>query len=151
MSLLVKLVYDTSKVRCRYSQVHDRVFGFTLSRVAHLASLQRAKAYHRDLEELEELRAALDAIRVQLLDLDERDLTKRRGREIRDALLDYSAALEESVLKLQKICHARRPSADRRPAPYEPSALREDKIAYDDSVQHHKRLGERLTHLLSTF
>ena len=152
MSLLVKLVYDTSKVRCRYSRVHDRIFGFPLSRVVHLASLQRTKTDLQDLEELKELKATLDTIRDQLSDLDETDLTKRRGREIRDALLDYAAALEASVINLQKICQARRQvSADRHQSAYESSAYREDKIAYDDCIQHHKRLGERLTHLLSTF
>ena len=153
MSLLVKLVYDTSKVRCRYTRVHDRTFGFGAWGLTRVARLQGAKSSHQDLMELDELETALDGIRSQLADLHEEDLTKRRGREIRDALSEYSAALEDSVLKLRMLCRSRQEAKGERKRQIAANlpGYREHRIAYDDSIQHHKRLGERLTDLLSTF
>ena len=129
------------------------MFGFSVSRVAHIANLHTAASYRQDLAELDDLTAALDGIRSQLADLQDDQLTKRTGWEIRDALLDYTNALHQSLHQLRKICQSRQQEKEKdgKQGRYSIKGYREERIAYDDAIQHHKRLGERLTNLLSTF
>jgi hypothetical protein len=153
MSALLKLVYDTSVLRQRYTDVHQELFGISLGRFVRLGGQPVRPDYGTQVEKLGTLTEDLQDLRGQLARLEPGQLTQRAGRELRAALTEYIVALEDSVRKLRVICE-RSLQAQQGAAPlkeYSVGDYRRDRIAYDDAIQHHKRLATRLNQLLSSF
>ncbi|MGB5735842.1 MAG: hypothetical protein WBM40_15510 [Thiohalocapsa sp.] len=100
-------------------------------------------------QELEELNQRLSRAINGLSELKKEDLSIRRGSEIQNALSEYVQALTESIAALATLLEVRKRS--RNASQQQPSeASQATKIAYDDAVQYHKRLGARLNKLLMT-
>lgn len=153
MSLLLKLVYDTNALRQRYVTAHRKIFGLSFGRVVRLSRESAAADFETQVARLSELVTELRQLRNKLGKLQESELRQRTGRELREALADYTGALEDSVGKLKRICE-RNAQELRGVAEFRLYSLgdyRFDRIAYDDAVQHHKRIGLRLNQLLSNF
>jgi hypothetical protein len=152
MSHLLKLVYETSELRRQYAGIHEEMFGFSMRRILRLGQRGEPECRAR-MRRLEELSRGLAGMRQQLAELQECDLTKRRGHDICTALGEYTQALGTSVALLKTICQ--RLAREQRGVDgwrnYTATEFRQDRITYDDAIQHHKRLGKRLQELLSTF
>ena len=152
MSRLLKLVYEASELRRQYAGIHEEMFGFSVRRIMRLGQ-QSGNECRAKMQRLDDLSLALAEMRKQLAELQECDLTKRRGHEICTALEEYTQALNASVGLLNTIC--RRLAREQERADgwrnYTATSFRQDRISYDDAIQHHKRAGRRLQELLSTF
>lgn len=149
MARILELPHETAAVRGRYLETHRRIFGFSLPRV--LAGLAPRPDYAACGAELGALVEHLARIRTQDMALPEAELTPRGREPVRTALLEYLAALSDTIAKLQLLCThlCLGPGGAARPAGT--STLRRDRIAYDDSIQAHKRLGARLSQVFSTY
>jgi hypothetical protein len=152
MSHLLKLVYEASELRRRYTGIHEEMFGFSVRRIIRFGQ-QSERECQAKMQRLDDLSEALAGMRKQIADLQECDLTKRRGHDICTALGDYTQALSDSVALLHTICQrlAREQKGVDGWRNYTATELRQDRITYDDAIQHHKRMGRRLQELLSTF
>lgn len=152
MSHLLKLVYDASELRRQYAGMHEEMFGFSMRRIMRLGQRSEPECRAR-IRRLDELSQALAGMQQQLGELQECDLTKRRGHDICTALGEYTQALSASVALLNTICQ--RVAREQKDVDgwrnYTATDFRQDRITYDDAIQHHKRLGKRLQELLSTF
>jgi len=149
MSSLLKLLYDVAEIRCRFHSVHEEVVGFSARRF--LRSIHRATSDARGARhaELDRLLLRLEAAREELQRLEEQDLSIRRGREIRNALVDYVEALAKSSMSLKAICeHSRLDPDDTADGNH--NQLAALKVSYDDAVQYQKRLGKRLNELIES-
>jgi len=153
MSVLLKLVYDTNLLRQRYIEIHENLFGLSFGRLVRLSRESAQPDFATYAERLGGLILDLQNVRDQLGRLEERKLSHRTGRELRDALADYTVALEDSIRKLQCICERNLKQQQGMEAfkHYSLGDYRVDRIAYDDAMQHHKRMGLRLNQLLSNF
>ena len=152
MSRLLKLVYETSELRRQYARIHEEMFGFSMRRIIRLGQQNERECLAR-MQRLDYLSSALAEMRQQVAELQECDLTKRRGHDICAALDEYTQALNASVSLLNTIC--RRLAREQKGVDgwrnYTATSFRQDRITYDDAIQHHKRVGKRLQELLSTF
>ena len=150
MSKLVKAVYDVARIRGRYLRVHDAIFHLSARKLVRVLNLGRPKDAHGSgTTELEQLLQRLQIAQTELENLDESDLSVRRGREIQTELADYVSALTESVQILKSISEHLR-QRDTKSELYDPERLQGLKVDYDDAMQHHKRLGARLNTLIAT-
>jgi hypothetical protein len=150
MSKLLKTLYDVADIRCRYHRVHEAMFGFSARRLLRSMHPSASSGAATLAEELDRLTVRLAIARQELGDLDQADLAIRRGREIQGALISYIDALTESNARLRAICDGRH-GVDTASATAENKLRTELKIAYDDAVQYHKRLGAQLNKLISTY
>lgn len=155
MALLLKLVYDVAEVRSSYTRIHQEVFGVPARNLVRRLVFRRGPDFKQCRAELASLCAELESIRQTLAGLQAADLEIRRGAEIRKALSDYAEALEESVARLGGICDALCPADSTSRSLGNDELLRAktaaDRRAYDDTIQHHRHMGARLTALLSSF
>lgn len=149
MSNLVKVVCDVAGIRGRYLSVHNEIFRLSARKLVRLISLGKQEPDASRMSELDRLSQQILSALAELEHLDENDLSIRRGRDIRSQLADYLAALTESVALLKSICGQvkKRAAKDKT---YDPLILQNLKVAYDDSVQHHQRLGAHLNALISS-
>ena len=152
MSRLLKLVYEASELRRQYAGIHEEMFGMSMRRIVRLGR-KSEHDYRANMRRLGVLSQELGGVQQQLAELQECDLTKRRGHDICAALAEYTEALSASVALLNTIC--RRLAREQKGVDgwrnYTATSFRHDRITYDDAIQHHKRLGRRLQELLSTF
>lgn len=147
MSRLFTLLYEVAGVRAQYLGVHDELFGVSarkLVRAFRRAGPGDRAAQHQLLERLLE---RLDATRKELVTLNNTETAIRRGAEIRDALEAYVAALAETIGIMRKILAAK----EQDDGPDDPNEwrLRDLRVAYDDAMQYHKRMGAALNKLIS--
>lgn len=150
MSYVVKLAQDISKVLVRYKKVHDQVFSLRKAVLIH--NLYKKEVdYLAHEQELRILRNEIGKIQAAIVQLNAADLTKRSGEEVRSALLRYTEALWEAVNKLLVICRNLRLEGEgvQEFTGYSASYLRQDRVTYDDAVQHYKRWGVRLNGMFS--
>jgi len=148
MSKLVKVVCDVAQIRGRHLQVHDEIFHLSAREMMRFLSRGKPDAESRGAAELDLLLQRLGTAQSELGELDESDLSIRRGGEIQAALADYVTALTESVQLLRSISeHSWRRATKNEH--YDPGHLQQLKVNYDDALQHHKRLGVRLNALIA--
>jgi hypothetical protein len=149
MSKLVKVVYDVAGIRGRYLCVHDEIFRLSARKLVRALNPGRQNQVASRIFELDRLSRQILTALAELEGLEENDLSIRRGRDIRNQLADYLAALTESVILLKSICGQlnKRAVKDRT---YDQGKLHRLKISYDDAVQHHQRLGAHLNSLISS-
>ncbi len=150
MSKLLKTLYDVAEIRCRYNRVHEAMFGFSARRLLQSMHPPTPEGTAARTEELDQLSSQLAMARKELDQLGQADLAIRRGREIQGALIAYIDALNESNVRLRAFCD-RWQGADSANATAEHKLRTELKVAYDDAVQYHKRLGAQLNKLISTY
>lgn len=148
MSKLVKIVYDVAQIRGCYLRVHEEIFQLSTRILVRVLNRGKPDARDREAAAIDQLVQRLENAQSELEDLDESDLSVRRGGEIRTALADYVIALTESVQFLRSISELlqQRDTKDQR---YDPDHLQGLKVNYDDALQHHKRLGARLNALIA--
>lgn len=154
MSDLLRIVYDVAAIRGDYLRLHHRLFQMSAGSLFHTLARKVARRGQvvrdsTDQQELDALTHRLSRALEELSQLDQDDLSVRRGNDIRKALREYAEALSESLAALDTFI-ALRSSArtgDSRLAAGQTQAV---KIAYDDAVQFHSRLGARLNALLAT-
>ncbi len=147
MSRLFKLLYDVAGIRTRYLSVHDELFSVSASKLLRMFRHIPARDSAAQLEVLEKLSRELAATREDLATLNNTETSMRRGAEIRRGLEDYVVALAETVEILRQVVRAKDVAAAQRD-PNE-QRLRGLKVAYDDAMQYHKRLGSALNKLIS--
>jgi hypothetical protein len=149
MSSLLKLLYDVAEIRCRFHSIHEEAVGFSARRFLRSIHRTASEAPEDREAELERLLRLLEAAHEDLNMLGEQDLSIRRGREIRDALISYVEALTKSSTSLKAICEHSRldPGVNAIGNRDELTAL---KVSYDDAVQYQKRLGKRLNELIES-
>lgn len=153
MSDLLRIVYDVAAIRGDYLRLHHRLFQMSAGSLFHTLVRKVARRGQvrdsTDQQELDALAHRLSRALEELSQLEQEDISIRRGNDIRKALREYAEALSESLAALDTFI-ALRSSArtgDSRLAAGQTQAV---KIAYDDAVQFHSRLGARLNALLAT-
>ena len=153
MAHIIDLACDITEVRSRYLKIHDAVFGLSLRRSAYLIGRGTSAFYgdrERELCALEEQLVKLESVLAQV---DSDELTRRAGRQVHAALMEYTSRLATTVIHLKEICG--KLSLDeaeyRRLADNGDSRFRRDKIRYDCSVQELRRRGAKMNELFSTF
>ncbi len=143
MSQLIRILYEVSRLRDHYAGVHRNLCGLSPQRL--FAVLHKPAQQQAQLENLREIRQQLHRTQGELGGMSGEEIARvRRGREIYPALADYVSALLESVDRLEILCRLEQ-STREGAAPRDQA-----KIAYDDAVQHHRRLGRRLNQLIRT-
>jgi hypothetical protein len=149
MSKLLKVLYEVAEIRCRYHRTHEAVFGFSPRRL--LRTLHRSPTNERAAEEreLDRILERLHGSREDLAALGPEDLSIRRGREIQASLVAYVDALAASGGKLRELCELQQRTGANEDPLYH-NELNTLKVAYDDAVQYHRRLGRHLNELIAT-
>lgn len=150
MSKLLKTLYDVAEIRRRYNRVHEAMFGFSARRLLQSMHPPVSNESATWADELDQLTSRLATARQELGQLDQADLAIRGGREIQGTLTAYIDALTESNVRLRALCDDPH-GEDSASAPTENKLRTELKIAYDDAVQYHRRLGAQLNKLISTY
>jgi len=151
MARVYDLACDVAKLREEYAGIHERVFAV---RLPVLFGMRRDNEdYGELLQRLAGLQARLTDIASQVKALSHEDLARRGSPQIQAALYGYVSALAESMARLETICqHLDQEQRDPGGASqYSVSALRQDKIGYDDAVQEYRRHGARLQELFQQF
>jgi hypothetical protein len=145
MSRLIKVVYDVAEIRGRYLRVHHELFHLSARKLVRILNAGRREPYEDQTVELARLLERLHNTQGELECLMESDLEVRRGREIHSKLIQYVAALSETITILKSISERmqRRSARDR-------DALQSLKVSYDDAMQYHNHLGADLNSLIST-
>jgi len=149
MSRLVKVVCDVAGIRRRYLCVHNAIFRLSARKMVRALKPGKRDAAANHTSELDRLSLEILTALAELESLDENDISIRRGRDIRNQLTDYLAALNQSVALLKSICGQMDNRAAKRQT-FDRSSLQSLKVAYDDAVQHQQRLGARLNTLISS-
>lgn len=149
MSNVVKLAQEITKALTRYKRIHDQIF--SLRKAVLMPNLYKGFDYLAHEQELISLRNEIGKIQVAIAQLESTDLTKRAGEEVRGALLRYTEALWDTVNKLQVICRNLRLEDEgvQEFTGYSTSYLRDDRVTYDDAIQHYRRWGVRLNGMFS--
>jgi hypothetical protein len=147
MSRLFTLLYEVAGVRAQYLGVHEELFGVSARKLVRAFRRTGPKDSATQHQLLERLSERLDATRNELGTLSNTQTAIRRGAEIRDALDAYVSALAETIGIMRQILAAK----DHGDDPEDPNEwrLRDLRVAYDDSMQYHKRLGAALNKLIS--
>ena len=149
MSQIIKLTYDAADARARYARIHEAVFKLSLRGMVAALKQRKWIDYEARQAELSKISRTLEEIEKALSRIDDAEMSRVRGGGlIRLALLEYVQALGCSVRMLRGIC---RSEMDRLKGQGDQRALVEAKAAYDDAVQYHRRLGDRLNQLLASF
>lgn len=146
MSQLLKILYDVAGIRTDYRQLHNDLLGFSRRRLIRLLKPADAGLLSARSAALAEVGARLSRARKELVSLGEADISIRRGREIQAALDDYAQALSVCIDLLAQVdAHLQNPQRNATVNP-----MLDLKAAYDDALQHQKRLGTRLTRIASS-
>ena len=141
MSQLIRILYEVSQLRNRYEGAHRNLCGLSPQRL--IAVLHGKQAQQAQLENLREIRQQLRHKQGELERLDAEEIARvRRGREIRPALSDYISALLASMDRLEILCRLALDAGEAE------TSRGQAKIAYDDAVQHHRRLASQLNQLI---
>lgn len=148
---LLKFACEIASVGRSYRKIHHTIFGYSFRRVLSVLNPAASPDYSSLGPLLESIEA--DASRIeQELDQSGLDALPRRAKTaiaFRDALAQYARAITEASGKLNSICQCMQEKAPVQEgnASYGDVRFKDDKAAYDVSVQEFRRWGERLTEL----
>ena len=153
MAHIIDLACEITEIRSRYLKIHHAVFGLSLRRSASMLRRGTTVFYgdrERELCALEEQLVKLEPV---LAKVDSDELTRRAGRQVHDALVQYTSSLVTTVRHLREMCgNLSLDEAEyRRVADNGDSRFRHDKIRYDFSIQELKRWGAKMNQLFTTF
>lgn len=149
MAQLVTLAHRVSSIHARYSRIHDALFG--------VSGLKRRTKFRDDGDsvyagfdtELKELRGQLDSIEAILGSDDPLEPSTSYSRKFVLVLKDYVQALSTSILCLGEICQQRNRPPDQSEDSSDVSRQRAELTRYDGAIQLHKRLGVKLTKMVT--
>ena len=142
MSKLVKLLYDMASLRAEYQRLHQDLFGLSTRRLLYLF---RPKSGQVEMARIGQLNRRLQELAGEMLSLEPDDLSIRRGEDLREALNNFHLAFAKTLSNLERLGQARfglsagESDADRR------SLL----AAYDDALQHQRRMGARVNEIIA--
>lgn len=143
MITLITLAHRVSDVHAKYTEVHAAVFSVSLARFkSPSTSLTSPNCeYEQQLMLLNEKLAAINAS----LHADEQvSFSTTFDREFCSSMDAYIEALGGAITQLADIC--RQLCLDREGIEsYGESKSRNDRVAYDESIQRYQRLGKRLS------
>jgi hypothetical protein len=137
---VVNLAHRVSRLHTSYLKLHRAVFGFSWRR---LLSARGRGDYGRCADELLRLGGELTEVRTMIAGVDSLEPDTTLAEEFVEVLDRYTMALTETVERLHGICRRFQAEGAGEQA-YDEFAARRDRVAYDDSVQTYRRLGERL-------
>ncbi len=142
MSNLIKLLHDMASLRAQYQRLHQDLLGLSVRRLLVLVrpnARQEIKARFEHLFERQwEMQEEMERLTAE-------DLTIRRGEDLYQALANFHQALGETLKRLELIHEARSSQAKGGAGKNSQELL----IAYDDALQHQRRLGARINDLLA--
>lgn len=142
MVSLITLAHRVSDIRASYAEIHDAVFSMSLARIkSQLTHLASPHCEHENT--LIQLSAELSRMNAMILARDEIDLSATFDREFAVAMEEYIQALNSAIERLAGICQ-RICQDSKGIEPYDATRSRNDRVAYDESIQHYQRLGRRL-------
>lgn len=143
---LVTLAHRVSSIHGRYLKIHASTMSFSLRRVVARLGGKADSQFCRYLNELAELEHELTQVTALLHDGSSIQPTTTLGDEFIQVLEEYVAALSQTMQCLGRICDAL--CLEQRGAGgYDERQSRDDRAAYDESIQRYRRLGDRLARL----
>lgn len=148
MAQLVTLAHRVSSIHARYSKIHDAIFGVS-GFIRRTKSRGDGDSMYADFEaELEELRGQLVSIEAILGSDAPPEPNTSYSRKFVVILKEYVQALATSILQLGGICEQRGLSG--KGEDFSTASERRDELTrYDGSIQLHKRLGFKLTQMVT--
>ncbi len=149
MAHLITLAHQAAEIHGRYMEIHNAVFGFSIRQIFSLRQATGDVDYCAHEETLDGLRAQLKGVQTVVVSLKNTDLVKTSVMEFRVVLKDYIVALLDTIDRLRFICARLCQEESEEAAHYSTPHLNLDKMAYDESIQHYKKLGRRLNRLLA--
>ena len=146
MSQLVTLAHRVSSIHARYSKIHDATLGMTGFKW-RIKSRADGDAQYAGFEaQLNEMQTELGSIEVTLGSAPPEPNTSY-SRKFVVVLRDYIQALSHSIQCLSEICgHRNRVDITQGSAGPESRA---ELTRYDQAIQVHKRLGVKLTRMVT--
>lgn len=152
---LIRIACDIAAVAKRYRRVHDVLFGFSVRKALHTLRPDKRTDFAALEIELDSIEAESKRIQDTIGDTGFCDPPKRAKttKAICDSLNEYSKALTDAALKLNLICRSLRRESENAVGftDYSTGQFRQDRAAYDASVQQYRRWGARLTELFDKF
>ena len=162
MSKLVKLLYDMASLRAEYQRLHQDLFGLSRRRLLYLL---RPKAGQAEVARIGQLNQRLQDLGEEMRQLKPEDLSIRRGEELREALDNFRLAFAETLSQLDRLGQARfgpppgpppAPPPGSSPGPSSGPSAEESGAhgrgilaAYDDALQHQRRMGARVNEIIA--
>jgi hypothetical protein len=148
MAQLVTLAHRVSGIHARYSKIHDALFSVSLfkkrpKRKRKAGDESAYVGFESDLKDMVANLAGIDSMISQDLPMEP---TTTFSRKFATVLKEYITALSTSIVQLSEIC-SHRDRWDRGEEPYDPDQSRVDRMHYDESLQHHRALGVKLSHM----
>jgi len=142
MSNLIKLLHDMASLRAQYQRLHQDLLGLSVRR---LLIQVRPNAHQEIKARFQHLFQRLGELQEEMDLLTPDDLTIRRGEDLYQALSSFHQALDETLKRLELIHEARSSQAKGGAGKISQGLL----VAYDDALQHQRRLGARINDLLA--
>lgn len=143
---LVTLAHRISGIHARYAKIHSLSVAFSFGRaISRLGNKNGSEFCHHQLQ-LIALHEELQHIATTLDGREQFEPATTLGDEFRLVMQEYVKALSRTVECLGTICAGlcRENQGDDI---YDEQQSRADRLAYDESIQHYRRIGERLSQL----
>jgi len=142
MSNLIKLLHDMASLRAQYQRLHQDLLGLSVRR---LLILVRPNARQEIKARFQHLFQRQGELQEEMERLTPDDLAIRRGEDLYQALANFHQAFGETLKRLELIHEARSTQARGAAGKISQGLL----VAYDDALQHQRRLGARINDLLA--
>lgn len=154
MSELIKLGCTVADVYHRYHAIHNSLFGLSYAR--RLLQTIRGTSpdtYARHSTTLKALQEELAGVKQQVADPQQGKTITGADRELRKSLLEYTQALRQAVIGLEKIYGnlAQEETAYRALGEDGRSPFTADKLEYDRLLSELERIGTRLERLFVNY
>ncbi len=140
MSNLIKLLHDMASLRAQYQRLHQDLLGLSVRR---LLILVRPNARQEIKARFQHLFQRQGELQEEMERLTPDDLAIRRGEDLYQALANFHQAFGETLKRLELIHEARSTQARRAAGKISQGLL----VAYDDALQHQRRLGAHINDL----
>ncbi len=146
MAHLVTLAHRASSINARYTELHGLILEFSWSKLKSIGSKTKDSSCCRYEQDLAAVKSQLLELEAAISEAGHFESGTTIGIEFMEILKRYVAALGEAIDLLSRICN-RMCRDGRGLEPYGDVESRRDRIAYDESIQRYKRLGQRLHYL----
>lgn len=146
MAQLVTLAHRVSGIHARYSKIHSALFSLSPFKKKSTRGSNGDAIYSKFEAELSEMEQELSGIGATIRGSSELDPNTSYSRKFAVILQQYIEELDTSMVRLAQICRQRL-LAQIGEQPYDQDQAREDLTKYDESIQNHKRLGVKLSHM----
>ncbi len=146
MTHLVTLAHRVSAINARYRELHRLVLEFSWSMLIPTGAREKNPGCCSHEQDLASVRSELLELEAAISGSGPFEPSTTVGVEFLATLKSYVTALGEAIEGLSGICE--RMCRDTRGLePYGEADSRRDRVAYDESIQRYKRLGQRLHYL----